>query len=486
MREWYEKNKDALARYDAALDPIKQLRDVTKSAARSINSLNKDEIVGYLQRPNSYEKQLRNASWYLVTRSQVYQRIIMYYSSMFCLDARTIIPNYDLQGNNNDKKILKSYNDTITLLRPWNITNEFFKIIATMFVQDVSYNVFYADDTGLFFLPLPADYCRILTTYPSGDLVVAFNMRYFSSHDEYLEYWGSPFTEMWNDYQSTGDNWQTIPQEYSACFKYRSYDWSTIIPPFSGIFGSIIDLLDAEDIEAISQKQEIFKFIYVKLKTITNASGPDMWQIDPDTVVQYFNRMCEEALPSYTSAAVVPGNDDIGVVDFSSNEKTSETNRILNGTKNVLNASGGAQVLNSATISGSTAYKYSIIADSEFALVILPQIEGWFNRIAALRIKNPSKIRFMHVTRFTREDYRKELLEDAQNSLPTKLSIMALNGYDPIDVLSMNHIEEDILHLADKFNKPLNTSYTQSSSDNTKDIGDLTDEGEASRDKEIN
>lgn len=195
--------------------------------------------------------------------------------------------------------------------------------------------------------------------------------------------------------------------------------------------------------------------------------------------------MCNEALPEYTAATVVPSNDDLGVIDFSSNEKTAQTNRILNATKNVLNASGGAQVLNSATISGSTAYKYSIISDGEFALSILPQIEGWFNRIVATKISNPSKIKFMHVTKFTREDYRKEMLEDAQNSLPTKLSILALNGYDPIDVMSLNHLEEDILHLSDKFVNPLNTSYTKTG-DNTKDESEMTDDGIESRDKETN
>lgn len=471
--------------YEQAMNALKQLRDVTKSAYRSINSLDKEQIISYLQRPNSYQKKLRDASWYLVSRSQIYQRIIMYYSTMFCLDARSIIPNYNITKEVSDSKILKSYYKTMTLLRPWNINNEFFKVIATCFIQDVSYNCAYADDTGLFLLPLPADYCRILAQYPSGDFQFAFNMRYFSSNQEYLQYWGSPFIQMWDDYQSTNENWQVVPREYSACFKYRSYDWSTILPPFSGIFGSLIDLLDAENVEAISQKQEIFKLLYVKLKTMTNANAPNAWQVDPDTVIKYFNRMCDEAVPSYTSAAVVPGNDDIGVVDFSSNEKTAQTNRVLNSTKNVLNASGGAQVLNSATISGASAYKYSVLADSEFSLVLLPQIQGWFNRIAELHISNPCKIKFMHVTRFTRDDYRKQLLEDAQNSLPTKLSIMSLDGYDPIDILSMNHLEEDILNLGEKFNHPLNTSYTQSS-DNTKDVGELTDEGEASRDKETN
>lgn len=485
MQEWFNNHKDFIQKYEAIMNPL-LLRDVTKSAARSISEITKESIVGYLKRPNSYEKQIRNTSWYLITRSQVYQRIVNYYSTMFCLDARSIIPNYDFtKSKQSDAKILKSYYATANMLKAWNINNEFLKAIYTCFIQDVSYNVCYADNTGLFFLPLPADYCRIVAQFPSGDFQFAFNMRYFSSHSQYLEYWGEPFTKMYSNYERSGENWQIVPEESSACFKYRSYDWSTIIPPLSGIFGNIIDLLDAENVEAISQNQDIFKLIYIKLRTLANSNAADQWEVDPTTVVQYFNQMCTEALPSYTSATVVPGNDDLGVIDFSSNEKTGQANRVLNATKNVLNASGGAQVLNSATVSGSTAYKYSIIADSEFALAILPQIEGWFNRILPLKMSNPSKVKFMHVTRFTRDDYRKEMLEYAQNSLPTKMSILSLNGYDPIDVLSMNYLEEDLLKLSEKFNSPLSTSYTQSGK-NTKDDSQLTDEGEASRDKETN
>jgi hypothetical protein len=40
MQEWFEKNKNSIMNYAMALDP-KQLRDITKSAARTINSLNK-------------------------------------------------------------------------------------------------------------------------------------------------------------------------------------------------------------------------------------------------------------------------------------------------------------------------------------------------------------------------------------------------------------------------------------------------------------
>ena len=183
---------------------------------------------------------------------------------------------------------------------------------------------------------------------------------------------------------------------------------------------------------------------------------------------------------------MVPGK--LNVIDFSDTDKSSETNKVLNATKQVLNTSGGAQILNAATISGTTAFNAAIKADAEVSLsTLLPQFEGWFNRIIGNVVTNPAKIHFFHVGRLSREEFRKELLESAQYSLPTKLAIMSLSGIDELSALSLNHLEENILKLGDRFNDPLKSSYTQSGNSEggrpTSDDGELTDDGEASRDK---
>lgn len=492
MQRWIETHDKQLKNYEAALNPLKQLRDVTKSVNRKISALKKDDIVRYLQNPLAFESNIRDASWYIYYRNQIYQRIVMYYASLFCLDARSVIPKYDLVNPDSDEKILKSYNDTLKMLNNWNINNEFLKTNMTCMVQDVSYNCAYYDETGLYFLALPPAYCRIYAQYPTGDFAFYISMDYFrSAKNRYLiDAWGEPFTTLWRNYEASGmrDKWQLMPDKYAACFKYRSFDWESIIPPFSGLLCDLINLNDIADVQAVADSLEIYKFLYVKLRTLTGAKMVDDWAITPDTVVKYFNRMIEEALPPYVSAAVVPTNDDIGVVDFSSTDKANETNKVLKTTKAVLNTSGGAQILNSADITGVTAFHASLHADENFSMsTLLPQIQGWINRILPFVVTNPSKVHFYFVGRFTKDEYRKELLENAQYSLPTKLAVMSLSGVDAMDTLSLNHLEENILHLGDRFNDPLKSSYTQSSNDDggrpVSDDGDLTDDGEASRDK---
>ena len=67
---------------------------------------------------------------------------------------------------------------------------------------------------------------------------------------------------------------------------------------------------------------------------------------------------------------------------------------------------------------------------------------------------------------------------------------MSLSGIDEIDTLSLNHLEENILGLSEKFISPLKSSHTSSGSDEvgrpSSDDTELTDDGEASRDKTDN
>lgn len=489
MQQWIQDHEKQLKNYSLATDPLRALRDVAKGSVRRVDSLKRDNVIEYLQNPTRNEAKLRNTSWYLFYRNMIYQRLITYYASLFCLEARSIIPPYDLVSPISDEVILKSYNDTLQMLSKWNIHNEFLKSNITCFLQDVSYNIAYYDETGLYLLPMPADYCRIYAQYPTGDFAFAIDMAYFRGTNNWLiEAWGEPFVTMYKRYKEQGNQgrWQVVPDEYAACFKYRNYDWETIIPVFSGLFSDLINLNDIGDIAAVADKLDVYKLLIVKLETLTGAKLPDEWKVTPDTVIQYFNRMIEEALPDYVSAAISPA--DVEVVDFSNIDKANETNKILKTTKSVLNTSGGAQILNSAEITGTTAFNAAIKADIEFAISsLLPQIGGWFNRIMPYVISNPSKIRFFHVGRLTRDDFRKEMLENAQYSLPTKLAVMTLSGINELDTLSLNHLEENILGLSERFISPLKSSHTSSGDTEvgrpTSDDGDLTDDGEASREK---
>lgn len=492
MREWYEANKYRLDKYAEAKDALLNFRDINKSTKfSSIRSIPQEELKRYLENPTSYEKRLRDISWYLITRSQVYYRLIKYNANMFRLDARSVIPEYSLTKENNKDKILKSYEKTLKLLNQMGLKYEFLKVYTCCFVQDAFFGVVYMDENSsttpsMFILPIPPEYCKIQGLWQNGNFAYAMDMSFFNKYKDLLELWGDPFTTLYKEYEQDGIKWKLMPQEWGICLKFRVEDPEIVLPPFLGMFSALLGLQEREDLDNIAAEQDIYKLLVAKIPLISGSNNPDDFSVSPSLAIDYFNKMCE-ALPQYTDAILSP--IPIESISFNHDTVTSDTNKIQNATKTVLNTSGGSQVLNSADISSSSGFKAAFKADTAFAISsLLPQTEAWVNYYIGYRINHPCKIKFFEVSTYTIDDFRKELLEDAQNGLPTKLAIASMSGLSELDTLSLNYLEESVLSLSDRFDSPLSTSYTQSSNTGSseKDVDDLTDSGEETRDKDKN
>lgn len=487
------KEKKVIENYAKAENAIRKLRDVNKSTTgRTINSFNKDSLRSYLQNISSNEKNLRNLSRYLYYRSQVYFRLIYYNSNMFCLDARSVIPEYNVSEENDKEAMLKSYGDTLNALDKMNLQYEFLKAYLTCFREDVFYGVYYFDPESenkksFVIMPLDPDYCKIEGVWETGDFAFSMDMSYFRSHQELLEYWGEPFQSLYKESQRDNIKYKTIPPEYGICLKAHPEDWETVVPVYSGLLNSIISLIDQEDIAAIADEQSIYKMIWMELETISGSDEPNDWKVDPNLVLPYWNRMVNEGLPDngYISSAIVPGK--LNSISFP-DAQDSEVNRVENATRTVLNTSGGSQILNSSSISGSTAFNAAIKSDTEFALsTLLPQTEAIVNRILFLYVDNPSKVVFHEVSTYTKDEYKASVLKDCEYGLSSKLLVNNLNGFTEKDTLAINFLENECLGLMDKF-VPVKSSHTTSNADKeaggqTKEDTEISDDGEKSRDK---
>lgn len=473
--------------YAKAEEALKRIHDPKKQYTKTISVFNKDTLRTYLQNIGANEKNIRNLSWYLYYRSQIYNRLVNFYANMFCLDARSVIPPYDLVKGGDSNKMLKSFNDTLNILDNMHLQGEFYNIYVNCFIQDVFFGVVFYDDTGIFIYNFPADYARISGKYMTGDFGYEIDCSYFKKYPELLEYFPDPFKTLYDEYDRTGLRWQEMPQEYALCLKYRAEDMDSLIPPFLPIFNAIINLADLEDIQAIADAQNIYKLIWMELETIQGSKNIDDWKNDPGLVSDYFNRMLDQSFPPYIAGALVPGKlNEISFPD----DQANDTNKVEKATETVLNTAGGAEILNGATINNTYAFKMAMIANTEYAISsLLPQTQGWVNRFLESHMSNPSKVKFFPISVYTKEEYKEQLLSAGQNGLPVKLAYNTLNGFSEKETMALNVLEEDILHLKDKL-VPLSTSYTQSDNGYTdevgqgapeKDAGDLTDSGERSR-----
>lgn len=485
MREWFEKNKNRLENFDKANEALLNLRNISKDTRyRTIQKITKEDLKQYLENPNNYEEQLRNISRYLVTRCQIYYRLIKYYANMFRLDARSVIPKYSLVEENDKDAMLESYESTLKILDKMGLQLEFLKAYTVCMIEDVYYGVKYFDENSdygksLFFLQMPPQYCKLQGLWKNGTLAYSFNMDFFKKNKDLLDLWGEPFQSMQKQYEKDGIKWVLMPQEYSVCLKFRIEDLDLILSPFAGLFNALLGLIELEDLADIAAEQEIYKLLVATIPTIQGTDEPDDFAVNPKLAIDYFNKMCD-ALPSYTDAIISP--IPVDYISFDKNKASGDINKVQNATKTVLNTSGGSQVLNSADISSSSGYEATFKLDTEFAISsLLPQTEAHVNYWMSQYVNNPSKVKFFEVSTYTAKQFRDELLENAQNSLPMKLAIASMSGFSELDTLSLNFLEEDVLGLHDRFSYPLNTSYTQSGKEE-KDVDDLSDEGEKTRD----
>ena len=496
--DMYDKQKARIDRFDNANEALKKLRDLTKNITHStINTFSKDDLRTYLEAIGTNEKNLRNLSRYLYYRSHIYFRLCHFYSTMFDFRCRKVIPSYSVTGNNNDKTILKGYSDSLDILDAINLQGNAQELLERCFVEDVVYSIHFMDDTGSFFYILDPDYCVISGRYMTGNYSFAVDMSKYTSvaKQQELEWLGEPLTSMYQEYQRTKVKYQEVPEPYGACFKFRTDDWQTVVPPFVSLFNSIINLADLENYQAIADEQQIYKLIYMKLKTLSGTKESDDFEISPDLAVNYFNKMLNEALPDYVAGAIVPGSDDLGVVGFNDSADT-DTNRVENAQTTILNTSGGGMILNTSKITTQAGFEAALKAETEFGVSsLLPQFDGFCNMVLRNKLgSKAAKVNHFEVSVYTKKMLADDLLKSCQYSYANRLAYNTCLGFSEKDTMATLYLENQILHLPDLMKFPLDSSFTSSGSEDgyttevgqgapTKDAGDLSDSGSRSRDE---
>ena len=472
-------------RFTDTQNAFKQVRDVTKTTRQiSISSYSKENVIRYLQNIDSFEEELRGLSRYLFYRSQIYFRLIMYNATMFDLNARYVVPTYNPTEDNDKESILKDYYDTLIWLDRMNLQSNLLSTIINNFIEDVFFGCCWLDETGMFILKIPPNYCRISGKYFTGDYSFSVDMSQYKKYEDVLEFLGDPLQSMYKAYGGNNQNkWQPMPDEYALCTKSRVETWETIVPIYSGLFIDLIGLLNLADVQAVADEQQIYKLITATIPTISGADEPDQWAVNIDFAVDYYNKLVE-SLPSYIGSVITPL--PLQTISFA-DDQASDTTKVQRATKEVLNTSGGAQILNSSTISGAEAFRAATKADTELAIsALLGQIEGWTNRMLSYQMSNPAKVKFFEVSSYTKDILKESMQKDLQYDSSKILLINSLNGISELDTLSLAFLANDILDLPSRFTTLTSANTVSSSSDGGRPtVSDetISDEGSKTKDK---
>ena len=473
-KELYAKAKQAIS-----------LLDLTKTQTRSYTIYNKENLRTYMKNPASNENRIRNLSRFLYRVSQPYRRLVNYNAQQVDLTAMTISPNIDITQQNDKNTVLKDYYDTCVEVDKMHLHEEIYKLLVTAWIEDAAYGYIYEDDTGFFIYPLDGEYCKISSTNMDGTFNMAFNFEFFKKRKEYLDYWDSEFKKKYNTYEKDNKmKWQELDPQKVICIKIGYEDPTLCIPPYIGLFESIIDNVDLQSIVSVKDELSIYKLLVARLQHMSGSDNPDDFEVDIDVALDYYRKL-EESLPDCVASCISPL--PIEPIEFKGTT-TDDTDMIANSMSNLFKISGGSMVLNDEK-SGASIYVAHQIADMEQALKpLLGQIEKWMNRHLSYILNNPSIVKYLETSPWLKSTKKKELLESANAGIPTKMAVAALDGFSPLEVLRMQYLENDVFGLHNVW-IPLQSAYTQSSKDSggqEKDITELSDEGSSSREEEKN
>lgn len=484
-----------IEQYKQAAKDALQLLDLQNPPTKSYTVYNKESLRTYLKNPLSEQNQqnLRKVSQFLYHLSAQYRRIVAYFASQVDLTAYNVIPNISMTEDNDDEKILQNYEQTLKWLEKMNLAGQIFSMLVTAWREDVFYGYIYYDDksetdvNSFVILPLDGNYCRISSVNYDGTLNMAWDFSYFGGTNAvYLEYWDKEFTSKYNQYQSNSQlRWQELDPERTVVLKVNYDQIDRIIPPFSPLFESIIDLIDLQGIVSEKDALSIYKLLIAKIDTLSGAKDPDDFEIDLNTAVDFYNKMAA-SLPESVGIALSPMK--IEPIEFEKNA-TEDSNAISDANSNLWEAAGVSQLMDSSKLTGATAVRAAMIFDGLYATKpLLAQIEARVNRFLDYILPdNGMRIKYMaDVTPYTKQEKIAQIKEAATLGLPVKTQYLSLMGVSPLDGYALSYLENNILKLHETW-MPLQNSYTQSndgqSGGQEKDVTELTDDGEASIDK---
>ena len=493
--------KDVLQKYEnlkeifAATNEALQLVDLTKTETRTYQTYSRDILRTYLKSPKSYESQIRNLSKYLYRLCYEYRRICIFYASMICGDAFNIIPLIDPTQENNKDEVLKKYYETLIRWQRMDFANELIKLLIVAWREDTVYAYVYddSDQEGgtCFFHILDGDYCRICAI-EEGVFRFAFDFSYFRNHKSELEFWDVEFQRKYDLYDKDSTlRWQELEPERQICFKVNSDDPTMDYPSFASLFEAIINAIDLQALQNAKDELSVYKLLVARLQPLSGTDSPDDFAVDVNTAIKYYNRLAE-SLPESIASCISPL--PIEAIEFKDLNSTDDTDMISSSLSNIFKHIGGVILDNDK--SGTAITNMQTILDMKMGQsTLLPQVQKWINLYFNYVIgEDHAFVKYIDgVSPYTRKEKRKELLESAQNGMPTKLEISILDGKSPLEATSMLYLENEVLGLTSKL-IPLANSYVQSGMPEgdtdpitggrpTEDDTKLTDEGDASRNK---
>lgn len=477
-------NVEGLIRITNRFATINKLitRDLNNNRnAPTFSLYSKDDIASYLSNPYRYEKQLRRAVTYIYGASPHFRRLIQYFAGLS--DLAYVVSPFKIDPEKaNIKSVNRNYRKVLNLLSSMSIKTQFQKILTVCFREDTFYGTMWVTSDNIIIQQLPSDYCAI-ASIEDNVLNVSFDFSYFDSRKQMLDFYPQEFRTKYAQYQKQRTTrWIELDSPTSFAIKCNNDILDYSIPPFAGILREIYDIEDYKSMKLTKNAIENYAMVVMTLGINPDGS----WQMDFDKAKDFWSNL-DSVLPEEIGSILSPM--PVNKISFEKSN-VGDTNTVADAEQDLFTAAGVSSLLFNNPKASANALLLSIKADQAMTFSVVRSIEDMLNRfIHRQGFGKNFKVTFLDVSPYNRKEMGDQYLKACQYGVPMVSYYCASQGLDQSEMDCMSFLEGTVLDLASKF-KPLKSSATQSASDGdaesnggapTKDVGELTDSGEQSR-----
>ena len=485
------------AAFAAELKKALQLFDPEKPPTKTTSTYSRESLRTYLRNPatDANNKNLRKLSNYLYTISHVYRRMVNFKAHQINCKTWSAYPIVSMVDENDEESILREYERVVNIVTAMHMETQIFKIMLAAWKSGVAYGYIYGDPEkdGEFYIHLlDPDYCKIsCASFDQGVLGFLFDMSFFTKDEKQLEYYDKEFQKLYNQYKTDNIKWKQLPIERTICIKIDPDNLDYSIPPLSGLMEQVISLTDLQAAQDEVDSLANYKMVWGKLDTISGTKSPNDFSVDLDLALAFMKKI-NDALPDNVGYGLSPL--DLDTIEFKDND-ASDTNVLSKAYSNLIEANGSI-ILNSNRITNSTSFKLAMLAECEDAMAPVTQLNAWLKFYLKYNHNVETiAVEYSDISPYFMNDEIDKYTKLAGLGLPIKTELASMVRANPQKSMGMNYLEQNLLKLGiQNWINPLVSTNTQSG--NPTDTGgaptaeesgkELTDEGEASRDKDTN
>lgn len=424
------------------------LKKYTQSEVREI-------IENYKVEKN--QERLREISQLLWAKSSQYQRLIKYFAGMATF-AHVITPIKQLKKENS-KKALKQYVEIGELVKLMNLRHEMTKVLNVAFREDIFYGYIHREKKSFYIQQMPSEICKS-TSVQDGVLNFSVDMSYFEKNEKTLGRWASEIQLKYREWKAEKlrngkiSKWVELDSRNTICIKINE-DIYEIFPPFAGSFDSIFDIEGFKQLRKDKEELGNYMILTQKLPMRTDSDNNNDFLIDKDFMM-FFHNQASDVVPE--NVGVITSPMEIQPVKF--DQDRADRDGVGKATRDFWESNGTSQLLFSSENNSSAGLVMSIKSDEEIVFAVLTQIERWLNRyLKDEHVDLMFNVSILPITRFNQQEMYKMFLESASFGVPVKSHLSATVGLDPIEVMNMSFLENDILKMHDEW-IPLQSAHT--------------------------